>query len=158
MKLVVGLGSPFLSDDGVGPRVVRELERQGCPGVGLIVSHAGGLSLIEQLEGTERAVIVDALVDRRRRPGEVLTTHLEAATRNASCSHDCSLAEALAVGRALGMNLPPDEAIHLVAIVAGDVTTFGERLTQPVAEAVERACLAIRAIIDEKTPPTRVRS
>ena len=61
--IVIGLGSPFLSDDSVGPRVVRELARQGCDGVRLVESHAGGMLLLEDLAGTRRAIIVDALLD-----------------------------------------------------------------------------------------------
>ena len=70
--VVIGLGSPFLSDDSVGPRVVRELARRGVSGVRLVEAHAGGLLLLEELAGARRAVIVDALLDERRTPGEVV--------------------------------------------------------------------------------------
>ena len=41
--VVIGLGSPYLSDDSVGPRVVRELAGRELPGVRLVEAHAGGL-------------------------------------------------------------------------------------------------------------------
>jgi hydrogenase maturation protease len=138
--VVIGLGSPFLCDDSIGPRVVRALAGQVKPGVRLVEAHAGGLLLLEELDGAEHAILVDALVDERRKPGEVLVCGVESTTRNASCGHDCSLAEALVIGRAMGMKLPPDGAITLVAIVAEDVSTFSEQLTPAVAAALESAC------------------
>ena len=141
--VVIGLGSPFLSDDSVGPRVVRELASRHLPGVRLVEAHAGGLLLLEELAGATRAVIVDALLDARRSPGEVVLADLHQATRNVSCSHDCSLPEALALGRALGLALPADQNIQLVGIVARDVTSFGEVLTPEVAAALPGACDAV---------------
>jgi len=141
--VVIGLGSPFLTDDSVGPRVVRELVLRGLTGVRLVEAHAGGLLLLEELAGAKRAVIVDALLDERRRPGEVVLAGLDQATRNVSCSHDCSLPEALAVGRAMGLDLPADQSIQLVGIVARDVTSFSEILTPEVAAALDGACDAV---------------
>ena len=146
--VVIGLGSPFLTDDSVGPRVVRMLSKLDMPGVRLTESHAGGLLLLEELADTQQAVIVDALLDERRQPGEVLVADVGTATRNASCGHDCSLAEALSIGRAMGMKLPADDAIHLVAVVAQDVSTFSEQLTWPVEAALAKACETVRNLLD----------
>ncbi|MBI5017562.1 MAG: hydrogenase maturation protease [Deltaproteobacteria bacterium] len=143
--VVIGLGSPFLADDGVGPRVVRELARQGLPGARLVEAHAGGLLLVEELKGASRAVIVDALADERRVPGEVLVSGVDRATHNASCSHDCDLPQALALGRAMGLPLPADAEILLVAVVARDLNTFSETLSPAVEAAVPRACAEVRA-------------
>ena len=145
--VVIGLGSPFLTDDSVGPRVVRELALRGLPGVRLVEAHAGGLLLLEELAGARRAVIVDALLDERRRPGEVVLAGLDQATRNASCSHDCTLSQALAVGRAMGLDLPADRFIQLVGIVARDVTSFSETLTPEVAAALNGACTAVCGLL-----------
>jgi hydrogenase maturation protease len=146
--VVIGLGSPFLCDDSVGPRVVRALSRRKLTGVRLVEAHAGGLLLLEELAGEQRAVIVDALVDPTRAPGEVIVAGVGSAGRNASCSHDCSLPEALLIGRAMGMDLPEDGEIYTIGIVAGDVETFSETLTPQVAEAVEAACDLICACFD----------
>jgi len=151
--VVIGLGSPFLSDDSVGPRVVRELAGRGLSGVRLVEAHAGGLLLLEELAGAKRAVIVDALLDERRTPGDVVVADIGTASHNAACSHDCSLPEALTIGRAMGMPLPGDDAIRLVGIVAKDVTTFGESLTPDVAAAVQKACAAACAFLSPD--PTR---
>jgi hydrogenase maturation protease len=154
--VVVGLGSPFLMDDSVGPRVVRELAGTGFPGVRFVEAHAGGLLLLEELSGAREAVIIDALIDESLPPGEVIVSGIEKASHNAACSHDCGLAEALAIGRTMGMTLPGDADISLVAVVARDVTTFSETLTPEVEAAVQRACTAVRSILAPKHagPPT----
>ncbi len=145
--VVIGLGSPFLSDDSVGPRVIRELAQRKLPGVRLVESHAGGLLLLEELEGEHQAVIVDALLDERSRPGEIVVADVTTACNNITCSHDCSLPQALELGRAMGMVLPDDAAINLVGIVARDVTTIGETLTPDVDAAVSKACDRIEVIV-----------
>ena len=45
----------------------------------------------------------------------------------------------------MGMSLPDDDAIHLVGIVAENVSTFSEALTPRVESAVEKACSTVRA-------------
>lgn len=145
--VVIGLGSPFLSDDSVGPRVVRELGRRNLSDVRLVESHAGGLLLLEELDGAERAVIVDALLDKQRTAGEIIVADVTTASNNISCSHDCSLPEALTIGRTMGMSLPADDAICLVGIVARDVSTLSETLTPDVAAAVQKACDRIELLV-----------
>jgi hypothetical protein len=51
------------------------------------------------------------------------------------------------MGRAMGLSLPDDEAIHLVAIVAKDVTTFSESLSPEVAASVQRACDVVCSLL-----------
>lgn len=147
--VVIGLGSPFLRDDAVGPKVVRQLA-DGTEGrLRLVESHAGGLLLLEELEGAARAILVDALLDSRRTPGEVVVAGVGGESRNAGCGHDCTLAQALSIGRAMGMPLPADEDIHLVAVVADDVATFDENLSPRVAAAVPEACRTVRELAGE---------
>jgi hydrogenase maturation protease len=152
--VVIGLGSPFLSDDSVGPRVVRALAGHRLNGVRLVEAHAGGLLLLEELSGAKRAVIVDALLDEQRAAGDVVVADIHTDSRNMTCSHDCSLPDALRIGRAMGMSLPDDVAIQLVGIVAQDVSTFSEDLTPCVAAAVQTACDTICALLslDNNSP------
>lgn len=144
---MIGLGSPFLSDDSIGPRVIRGLMEQQLQGVRLTEAHAGGMLLLEELQGARRAVIVDALIDPDRQPGELLVSGLNTATSNISCSHDCTLAEAIALGRGMGLKLPKDGDIVVVAIVAKDTTTFSEDLTPEVAAVIPQACTLVRELI-----------
>lgn len=151
-RVVIGLGSPFLGDDSIGPRVVRALAEAPPAGVRLVESHAGGLLLLDALTGARCAIIVDALLDGRRTPGEVIVAGIDGASCNVACGHDCSLPQTLAVGRALGLPLPADDDVHLVAVVAADVATFTENLSAPVAAALPLACRAVRHLLAREAP------
>jgi len=154
--VVIGLGSPFLSDDSVGPRVVRALAQEEMPGVRFVEAHAGGLLLLEELSGARRAIIIDALIDTELPPGKVVVSGVEGSSHNAACSHDCALSEALHIGRTLGMPLPVDADITMVAVAARDVTTFSEDLTPEVEAAVQRACTVVRSILARDNAATSV--
>ncbi len=69
--LVVGLGNPILSDDGVGWRVAERVrEAVDDAEVDVLCLSLGGLSLVEHLAGYRRAIIVEPLMPRySARPG-----------------------------------------------------------------------------------------
>jgi len=68
--LVLGLGNPLRGDDGVGPRIVEELERRELPeDVTAMDVGTAGLDLLHLLEGCDRAIVVDA-ADVGLKPGQ----------------------------------------------------------------------------------------
>ncbi|GAW67767.1 peptidase M52 [Geoanaerobacter pelophilus] len=143
--VVVGLGNPILTDDGVGIKVaaaVREL--LAGTGVEVVEAYSGGLRLMEAISGYRRAVIVDAMTGGLP-PGTVLRIGAldGRGTRNLHSSHDGDLAGALRLGRELGLNLP--ELVELVGVEAGDVETFGEELSEAVRAALPQAVAAVMA-------------
>jgi len=146
-SIVIGLGSPFLSDDSIGPRVVRELARQSLPGVRLVEAHAGGLTLVEEMVGAEQVVVVDATLDARLQPGSVTVTEIGTTTLHGESSHDCTLEQALAVGRALGLAIPADDRITLVTIAVQEIHRFDERLSPAIAAALPHACAMVTALL-----------
>jgi hydrogenase maturation protease len=169
--LVVGLGNPILGDDGVGWRVIDDLEERlagrpgaapagGVPGVEpagrlpaacveLERAAVGGVALMERLVGYRRAVLVDAFLGTMDAPGTVCCEPIERVLmRQAShldSSHDATLAAAIAAGRALDAALPAEIAVVSVAIERGDV--FGERLSEPVEAAVPVAAEAVLGVL-----------
>lgn len=138
--VVVGLGNPILSDDGVGIAVARRL-RETLPadaGIAVVEAYAGGLRLMEAMAGYDRAVIVDAMKSGLLPPGSVQVFEpATARTRHTLCTHDSDLATALALGRDLGLALP--RCVEVVAVEAQDVETFGEELSAAVRAAVPTA-------------------
>ena len=162
--LVLGLGNPILTDDGVGIHVVRAVA--GClasqpdlaDGVGFAEASVGGLRLLELLAGYQRVILIDAIQTPDGLPGDIRCFSLEksldsggagprsslhpncsGSTMHAGSTHDLSLQGALAWGRQNGMALPADEDILIVAVEAQDVLTFGETCTPAVAAAIPRA-------------------
>jgi hydrogenase maturation protease len=143
VTLVVGMGNPILGDDGVGWRVIDVLEARlaGDPAVELDRRAVGGVALMERLVGYHRAVIVDAFPGGDEPPGTTWCRPLEGVvTRTAShldSQHDEPLSAALRTGRAMGAELPHQIEVVGIAIVRAAV--FSERLSGPVAAAVETA-------------------
>jgi hydrogenase maturation protease len=141
MKTVVlGLGNPILTDDGVGIEVVRTLQsRVNDPQVTLYESSLGGLNLLDILVGYDRAIIVDAIQTRDGTTGDVyrLSSNDFEPCLHVSCAHDLDFATALELGKKIGLQLPTD--ITIVAVEVQDVTTFGEECTPVVQVAISRA-------------------
>ncbi len=144
--LVVGLGNSILTDDGIGIYVVREMAtRCQRDGVTFAEASVGGLRLLDVIGGYERVILVDAIQTRAGKPGDIHRLHpndLRASLHSGS-THDLSLPGALALGRGMGMTLPDDESIVIIAIEVEDVLTFGEACTPAVAATIPRAVEAV---------------
>jgi len=150
--LVVGLGNSLLTDDGVGLYVARALAaRRLPPNVEVTETSLGGLRLLDVIGGYERVVLVDAIQTAGGRPGQLHRLGLNdlCASRHAGCSHDLSLPVALALGRQLGMALPADENLAIVAIEVGEVLTFSEHCTPEVEAAIPLAVEQVLSILEE---------
>lgn len=60
---VLGLGNPILKDDGIGPRVVQELQKSGLPrGVCAVAAGATFTQCWDVLSGSKYVIAVDSLL------------------------------------------------------------------------------------------------
>ncbi len=59
-SLVIGIGNPLRSDDGLGPFLAGEIEKRNIPGVCVITSQLLHLELLEDAVGYGRVLIIDA--------------------------------------------------------------------------------------------------
>ena len=74
--LVVGLGNPILTDDGVGVKVAYEVEKvvssTSRQDIDVIEASAGGLRLMELMIGYDRLILIDAFyADNGNQPGTI---------------------------------------------------------------------------------------
>ena len=140
--LILGMGNPILTDDGVGIRVVREIEAKIDEGAATVLdASVSGLGLLDLLAGYDKAIIVDAIhTGGEAEPGEIMVLSPDSfeASRRLSCIHDVDFATALDLGKKLGIHLPQEIVIY--AIEASDTTTFSEELTPEVEQAIP-ACV-----------------
>lgn len=151
--LVIGLGNPILSDDGIGWRVAQHLrmaldanhELNSIDGVDIREAAVGGLSLVEMMVGYQRVVVIDAMVTRRTVPGTVtcLTLSDLPGSLNSASAHDTNVLTALHALRRFGANVPQSDMISVVAVEASDVLTFAERCTPAVEAAIPVAAAAV---------------
>lgn len=146
--LVLGLGNPILTDDGIGIHIVRNVaSRCRRNDLAFVEASLGGLRLLDLMAGYDQAIIVDAIQTPDGRPGQIYRLHTSDLQRSLhlGSSHDLSLSSALALGRALGTGLPCDDAIVLIAVEVEDILTVGEICTPAVTSAIPRAVEAVLA-------------
>jgi hydrogenase maturation protease len=142
--ILIGLGNPILTDDGVGVKVAYEIVRRFGEKIpkNLTITEAsvGGLRLMELLEGYERAIIIDAIQTGNGHPiGSIFRLNLTdlreiSPTQHSASAHDTSLVTALQAGIEMGMKLPLD--ITIFAVEVENIMDFSEQPTPAVAAAI----------------------
>jgi hydrogenase maturation protease len=68
--LVIGLGNPLMSDEGIGVHLIRKLSEQQekFPSVEFIDAGTGGMNLLHLIANRKKAVIIDC-VKMGKKPG-----------------------------------------------------------------------------------------
>lgn len=141
--LVLCLGNALRRDDAVALHVARALQAAPIPGVTVTTSARAGLYLLDDMEGYDRVVVVDAVQTGAHPPGTVHALPLEALHAPAGPSpHAIGLPSALALARASGAPVP--SRVELVLVEVAEMDTIGESLTPAVAAAIQRAVQAAR--------------
>jgi len=151
--LILGMGNPILTDDGVGIHVVRALRARTLPpGVLFAEAGIGGLRLLEEIAGYERVILVDAILTPGGQTGEIclLQPRDLRMSLHSGSAHDLSFTAALELGRELGMDIPEDPHIKIVAIQVEDVQTLGEKMTPAVEASISGAVEAVMKIVKEE--------
>jgi hydrogenase maturation protease len=146
--LILGLGNPILTDDGVGVLVaeaVRSRLPYGTP-VDINEVSVGGLTLMESMIGYDRVILIDALQLKKGKPGTVHRLSLEdlaaiSPTQHSASPHDASLVTALETGRRMGLRLPEDIVIY--AIEVENITDFNDQPTPSVSAAIPEVAAAV---------------
>lgn len=150
--LVIGLGNPILTDDGVGIYTARRVQEYLPPdsNIEVIEASIGGITLMEQMVGYERVILIDALWTPLEEVGRVQVFDAGDLTEtlNTRSTHDADLPTALRMGRELGAMLPETHHIQIVAITANQVLDFCERPTPLVEAAIPTACEAVLNLLD----------
>jgi hydrogenase maturation protease len=150
--LILGIGNNILTDDGIGCRLIHDLNK-------LIINDdlrydtacCGGLELVEYIKDYKRVVLIDAIHTKKGRPGDVYyfipsdfkeTSHL-------SNLHDVSFLTALKLYDTLNLGLPDE--IHIIAVEIVEDKKFCEEFTPQLIEKypqiLEKVLEIVRKII-----------
>lgn len=136
--LVLGMGNPILSDDGVGFYVAEKLKSRLAQKADITVMETSqaGMSLLDLLIGFDRAIIIDAIQTVGGEAGQVHVLTLEGlvTTRRTALEHGMSFANIVEFGKMLGMAVPPE--IVIFAIEVAEVNIFHERCTPKVRDSI----------------------
>jgi hydrogenase maturation protease len=112
--VVLGVGNPLMGDEGIGVYLVERLTRSAAeyPSVDFVDAGAGGLSVLHDLGGRHKAIIIDcAFMDeepgtiRRFAPEEVRSTKVLAH----QSLHEADLMRIIEIGRQLDQ--APEEIV-----------------------------------------------
>ncbi len=145
--LVIGVGNRWRSDDGIGPATIEALAGLDGLDAELLTLDGEPARLVAAWQHRPITVVVDAIVTGDP-PGTLhVITDCDQLPRTPSgaSSHGGSVAEAVALGRALGQL--PDRLI--VVGVEPATVDHGETLSPPVAAALDPL---IRLVATEVTP------
>jgi hydrogenase maturation protease len=140
--LLLGLGHPYRSDDGFGPRAIRSLQEKYGDRYDYRL-HSGDPADLLDIWDHRTLVILDAMRCPHPKPGTLHEFHVPShgilPRQSAVSSHALSLAEALELGRIL--QRMPRECIILG--VEGENFAPGEDLSPSVAAALDRVLLLV---------------
>ena len=142
--LILGVGNPILTDDGVGIKVARKLKKEN-PGLEVTETSEVGIALLDLAVGYDRLIIIDSIKTKEGKLGELYELKVEDLKPNMyfSSSHGIGIATALELGQRLGYKMPKHVSIYAVEVK--DNETFGEECT---AEIEERIPAITRQIIE----------
>ena len=124
--LILGMGNPILSDDGVGLFIAGQLEGK-IPDVDVITTAMAGLNILDLVIGYDKIFVIDAVLTDGRSLGNLKKLTENEGSLHLFSSHGLNLPELLRLGRELGYKMPDVVAIYGIDI--GNEIAFGEALT-----------------------------
>ena len=144
--LILGIGNPILTDDGVGIKIVQKLKEDN-PELEVMETSEAGMALLELMAGYDKLIIIDSIKTEQGKPGELYKLELEdlKPPMYFSSSHGIDIATAVELGQRVGYKMP--KYISLYAVEIKDNSTFGEECTK---EIEGRIPFIIKQIIKEE--------
>ncbi|MEE8636633.1 MAG: hydrogenase maturation protease [Dehalococcoidia bacterium] len=152
--LVLGLGNPILSDDGVGIRVAQEVGKElEDPQITIAETSEAGLSLLDSIVGYDKVIVIDAIQTREGNAGQVYRMGIEdfSFSKRFSSPHQINLVTALELGKMLDLTMP--QKITIFAVEAKDITNFSEKCTPDVDRAIPVVVKMVLEELNAKHPP-----
>ena len=148
-KLVIGLGNPIVSDDGVGIFAARELEKQLPEDAEVAVEEASlaGFNLLDLMLGYKEVVIIDSIKTRHGKVGDVyeFTPENLVDTIRLASVHDINLVTALEFGKMMKMDIP--EKIIIFVIEIEDNTNIKEGCCEEVEAAIPKVLERVKEVL-----------
>jgi len=138
--LLLGLGNPILSDDGIGLYVAREVAKS-IPSLDLVATQMIGVDVLEALVGYDKVVVIDAATGIGSHLGELVHVDQPDGILHLYSSHGVNLFDLLQLGTDLGLDMPEVEAIYGIEI--GTDVSFGQQFSPELSSNLESLVLRI---------------
>ncbi|VUT24055.1 MAG: Hydrogenase maturation protease [Candidatus Methanolliviera sp. GoM_oil] len=143
--LILGMGNPILSDDGVGLLIAKEVGRR-IEGVEVVTTTSVGLNLLDLVVGYDKIFLIDALTTGEKIIGELVKLKGGKTTSHLFSSHGINFFELLQIGKEFGYRMP--EVGEIYGIEIGGEVSFGEELSLELREKIP---YIIESIVDDIT-------
>ena len=126
----MGLGNEILTDDGIGPKLIGDLNRMDIPsGITFKTAGVGGLELLELVSGYSRVFIIDAIRTSGGKPGNVYFFSPDdfRETMHISNLHDVNFFTSLELGNRLNYPIPSE--VIIIAVEIAEDLVFSDQLS-----------------------------
>jgi hydrogenase maturation protease len=131
--LILGLGNPILTDDGIGLILTKNLEGK-FPGADTTSIILAGLELLDILVGYDYVFLIDAATGTGGEPGELKEISDGKGALHLFTSHGVNFFDLLILGRDMGLKMPEPAAVFGIEI--GNATDFGTSLSPALKSAL----------------------
>ncbi len=148
--IIIGLGSPIMTDDAIGLHVAQAIEDMNLSDVDTLQEAVGGLEILPMIRGYRFAIIVDAIQTYQQRPGTIMIydpDDFEETVGN-TFAHDINLATALKIGKQMDPSTMPEKVLF-VAIEVEDIQTMSESMTSDVEASLGPAVDAVNYLMGQ---------
>jgi len=133
--LILGVGNPILTDDGVGIKIAQKLKEEK-PDLEVIETSEVGIALLDLVADYDKLIMIDSIKTEQGKPGELRKLEIKdlKLVMDFSSSHGIDIATAFELGRRLGYKMP--KYISVYAVEIKDNSTFAEECTPEVEERI----------------------
>jgi len=146
--LILGMGNDILTDDGIGPKLVSDLDRNRIPdGVTFKEGSLGGLELLETVKDHDEVIIIDAVKTGVNHPGKVFTFTPEdfETTLHLSNIHDIDFLTAIELGKRTGMKVPGK--ITIIAVEISEDRVFSSEFSEGIRKQYPEILRQVQDIV-----------
>ena len=144
--LILGIGNPILTDDGVGIRIAQKIKEENHE-LEVVEASEAAMALLELIGGCDKLILIDSIKTEQGKLGELHKLELEdlKPAMGFSSSHGLDIATAFKLGERLGYRMP--QSISIYAVEVKDNTTFGEKCTEELEKKIPQIT---KQIIEEE--------
>ena len=140
--LVLGIGNPLLGDDGIGFHIAQELATQiKDENIDVKDTSVDGLNLLELIIGYDKVIIIDAIMAKGGKVGEIYKLRPEDLVETVhftTSPHNANLAMVIEIGKKILAEQMPGEIV-VFAVDIKPVPKFTEEMTEKVRAAIPKA-------------------
>jgi len=146
--LILGIGNSFQGDDGIGPKIVCDLEKLiHDPRLHFKTLITSNLDLIDLIKGYDSLIIIDGIKTADQKPGNISQYSVEnyIPTVHLENYHDSSFKHIIQLGRELEIPLPQE--IKVIAVEIFERMVFSNLLSLQLQKKYSLILKKIAAIV-----------